>query len=255
MRELRISGLEGIPEVQPGDDLAALILEALARRDFGDRRRRSHQGAVVLVVAQKVVSKAEGRIVRLEDVRTSGRAEAWAQAHNRDPRIVELALLEAKRIVRMDRGVLIAETRHGFVCANAGVDTSNAPPGCAVLLPEDPDSSARSLQERLSSVLGIGVGVVISDTFGRPWRQGLTNVALGVAGLSPFVDYRGRKDMQGRVLHSSLLAAADELAAAAELVMGKTEAVPVVLIEGYEGPVTGGSGRDLIRPAAEDLFR
>lgn len=252
MRELRIAGLDGIPEVRPGDDLAALIVEALDRQGF---EARSGGSMSVFVVAQKVVSKAEGRIAILEEVQPSAQAAAWASMHDRDPRVVELVLREAKRIVRMARGVLIVETRHGFVCANGGVDTSNAPPGCAVLLPDDPDSSARCLQQRLGSRLGIAVGVVISDTFGRPWRQGLTNVALGVAGLSPFVDYRGRRDMQGRVLHSSVLAAADELAAAAELVMGKTEAVPVVLIEGYDGPVSGGSGRDLIRPAADDLFR
>lgn len=255
MRELRIAAVQGMPEVRPGDNLAELILDAIASHSLTTRPARSGSAIPVFVVAQKVVSKSEGRIVRLDAVNPSERATAWALRHNRDPRIVELALRESTRIVRMDRGILIVETRHGFICANAGVDTSNAPPGCAVLLPEDPDSSARSLRARLASALGIDVGVVISDTFGRPWRQGLTNVALGVAGLSPFVDYRGRTDMQGRVLLSSLLAVADELAAAAELVMGKTEAVPVVLIEGYEGPACRGSGRDLIRPAAEDLFR
>jgi coenzyme F420-0:L-glutamate ligase/coenzyme F420-1:gamma-L-glutamate ligase len=167
-----------------------------------------------------------------------------------------VVLREAKRIVRMDRGVLIVETRHGFVCANGGVDASNAPQGTVVLLPLDPDASAARLRSDLDKSLERPVAVIISDTFGRPWRQGLTNVALGVAGLSPFIDYRGQVDYYGRTLQATLLAVADELAAAAELVMGKTAGIPVAVIEGFRYPTDDdGSGRQLIRPPEDDLFR
>jgi coenzyme F420-0:L-glutamate ligase/coenzyme F420-1:gamma-L-glutamate ligase len=169
--------------------------------------------------------------------------------------MVEAVLRETKRVVRMDRGLLISETHHGFVCANAGVDASNAPMGTVVLLPEDPDRSARELRSDLEEALKVNLAVIISDTFGRPWRQGLTNVALGVAGLSPLTDYRGRVDFYGRTLRATVLAVADELAAAAELVMGKTLGIPVVVIEGFQYQPGAGSGRELIRSHEDDLFR
>jgi len=256
--EIRIRGLRGIPEVQPGTNLANEILSALrstgipARRDETSVERES---PIVFVVAQKVVSKSEGRLLRLDGVVPSPRAQAWASEHHKDPRMVEAVLQQARRIVRMDRGVLIVETCHGFICANAGVDASNAPSGTVVLLPGDPDQSSDRLRQELESALQRRVGVIISDTFGRPWRKGLTNVALGVSGLSPFIDYRGQVDSYGRSLRATVIAVADELAGAAELVMGKTAAIPVVVIEGFQCSCMEGSGRDLIRPPEEDLFR
>jgi coenzyme F420-0:L-glutamate ligase/coenzyme F420-1:gamma-L-glutamate ligase len=254
--EIRIRGLLGIPEVRPGDDLCKLICSALERR----RRTRSLsrppvEAGTIFVVAQKIVSKSEGRIAPLEDIVPSAQAADWAARHQKDPRMVEVALREAKRIVRMDRGILILETHHGFVCANAGVDASNAPKGTVILLPEDPDRSARQLWLEMQDKLHVPLGVIISDTFGRPWRQGLTNIALGVAGLSPFIDYRGRLDCSGRMLQATVLAAADELSGAAELVMGKNLGIPVALVEGFHYSIAEGHGRDLIRPPDEDLFR
>jgi len=243
--DLRIRGLRGIPEIHPRDDLCAKIVHVLDRAEPG----------AVFVVAQKVVSKSEGRIVSLQTVQPSAAASSWAAEHGRDPRVVEIVLRESRRILRMERGLIIAETRHGYVCANAGVDLSNAPPGSVVLLPEDPDESARRLRDALADRLGIPLAVIISDTFGRPWRMGLTNVALGVAGLDPLVDYRGQPDGCGRRLQATVLAVADELAAAAELVMGKNLAIPVAVIEGYEGPRGSRGAASLIRPAGEDIFR
>ncbi len=254
---LRIRGLEGIPEIHPGDNLCRLICAALDTRAVSTANPAAPvvaPGAVV-VVAQKIVSKSEGRIVQLEGVTPSVQAKEWASKYHKDARMVEVVLREARRIVRMDRGILIAETHHGFICANAGVDASNAPKGTLVLLPEDPDRSARQLRSGLQEKLGVPLGIIVSDTFGRPWRQGLTNVALGVAGLSPFIDYRGRPDFFGRTLQATVLAVADELAGAAELVMGKTLGIPVAIVEGFEYSVAEGSGSDLIRPPGEDLFR
>jgi coenzyme F420-0:L-glutamate ligase/coenzyme F420-1:gamma-L-glutamate ligase len=235
--------------VKPGDDLARLIVEALRAQKFhivpGD----------VFVIAQKIVSKAEGRIVRLDSIVPSERAIAWARDWDKDSRAIELVLRESKRIVRMERGVIIAETRHGFVCANAGVDLSNAEEGTAILLPDDPDESARALRRQLTAVFAADIGVVISDTFGRPWREGLVNVALGVAGIAPLIDYRGEKDASGKLLQATIIAAADELASAAELAMGKSDRVPVAIIRGVRTQTREGSGRDLIRPAEKDLFR
>jgi coenzyme F420-0:L-glutamate ligase/coenzyme F420-1:gamma-L-glutamate ligase len=246
--EIRVIGLAGLPEVRPGDDLPRLILAALERSGLpvaaGD----------VFVVTQKVVSKAEGRLVSLDEVTPSLLARRWAAAHDKDPRVVEVVLSQAARIVRMERGILIAETAHGFVCANAGVDASNVPPGTVSLLPEDPDASAERLRRDLVSGLGRPVGVVISDTFGRPWRRGLVNVAIGVAGLSPVVDHRGTRDGQGRPLRASVIAVADEMAGAAELAMGKTEGVPVALVQGATVVAGAGRARDLVRPREDDLF-
>jgi len=242
---IRIRGLRGIPEVSPGDDLVGLIAASSG----------TVQPPAVFVVAQKAVSKAEGRLVPLESVVPSGKAEAWAARHGKDARLVEVVFREARRIVRMEKGVLIAETSHGWICANAGVDSSNAPPGYVILLPADPDASARRLKAGLEARLSEPLAVIVSDTFGRPWRLGLANVAIGVSGLSPLIDYRGQRDSYGRELRSTVLAVADELAAAAELVMGKNLGIPVAVIEGYRYPPGEGSGSSLIRPREQDLFR
>lgn len=248
--ELTLIGLTGIPEIQTGDDLAALIVEAATRRGL------AFQPNDILVVTQKVVSKIEGRVVRLCDVTPSPASLGWAAYLDKDPRLVELILGEARRIVRMDHGLLLAETRHGFICANAGVDRSNLPgEESASLLPLDPDGSAEAIRNRIRALCGADVAIVISDTFGRPWRDGLTNVAIGVSGLVPLVDYRETTDDFDRPLKATRIAIADELAAAAELVMGKTERIPAVLIRGYR--YVGGEGRAsmLLRPPERDLFR
>jgi coenzyme F420-0:L-glutamate ligase / coenzyme F420-1:gamma-L-glutamate ligase len=246
---VQIIPVAGLPEVVCGDDLARLLVEA------AQRQRLVIKQGDVLVVAQKVVSKAEGRIVRLESVKPSEQAEQWAAKYQKDPRVIEIVLREASSIVRMERGVIIAKTRHGFVCANAGVDVSNVPSGTALLLPEDPDRSARTLQEQLARAFGVHVAVIISDTFGRPWREGLVNVALGVAGMAPLVDYRGRRDTHGKTLQATVIALADELAAAGGLVMGKLNRVPAAVLQGLATSLGSGSGRELIRPAERDLFR
>jgi coenzyme F420-0:L-glutamate ligase/coenzyme F420-1:gamma-L-glutamate ligase len=236
--------VEGLPEVGAGDDLAGLI----AAR-FGLR-----QGDTV-VVAQKVVSKAEGRVLRLSQVSPGARAAELAQRLGSDPRLVQVILDESVRVVRDER-VLIVETRHGFVCANAGVDHSNVPGDDAVcLLPVDPDASAQRLRDGLAELAGVEVGVIVADTFGRAWRMGIANIALGVAGIPAVVDLRGGHDDQGKELTATVIAIADELAAAAELVMGKTGRIPVAVVRGYTPPGPPGTGRDLIRPPDLDLFR
>lgn len=247
--ELRIVGLRGLPELRPGDDLAGLLAAAARRQGL---RPGSND---VLVVAQKAVSKAEGQVRALASVVPSARARAWARRFGKDARVVELVLAEAKRIVRMQRGVIIAETRHGFICANAGVDVSNAPLGSAILLPRDPDLSARLLRRRFGSRPEARPAVLISDSFGRPWREGLVNVALGVAGIPALRDYRGRPDRSGRRMEATQMAAADALAAAAELVMGKALGIPAALIRGVTVPGRASNGRALLRPRARDLFR
>lgn len=246
-RELRVFALAGIPEVEDGDDLAALIMAAAERAG-------GLEDADVLVVAQKVVSKAEGRVVRLADVVASERALELA-AGERDGRHVQVVLDESARIVRSRPPLLIAETRHGFVCASAGVDASNAKgAGTLVLLPLDPDASAARLRAGLRERSGCDVGVVVSDSFGRAWRQGTTDVALGVAGIEALRDLRGERDGAGYVLQGTQIAVADELAAAAELVLGKTSGCPVAVVRGLD--LRGeGSGRDLVMPPERDLFR
>jgi len=246
---IQIFPLSGLPEINPDDDLARLLAEALRAQRF------SLQPGDILVIAQKIVSKAEGRIVGLDSIIPSERAVEWAKAWDKDARAVELVLRESKRIVRMERGVIISETQHGFVCANAGIDLSNAPDGTAILLPLDPDASARALKAKLDPAFETNIGIIISDTFGRAWREGLINMALGVAGLAPLIDYRGQTDSGGKVLQATIIALADELASAAELVMGKSDRVPVAIIRGIRTPSQEGSGRDLIRPAERDLFR
>lgn len=245
MKRLELLGVEGMPEVKNGDDLAELIVPRIELR-AGD----------VVVVAQKAVSKAEGRTRHLDSVTASDEAVRLASGliAAPDPRIVQVVLDESVRILRSER-ILITETRHGFVCANSGVDHSNIPGSDVVtLLPEDPDASAAHLRDRFREMTGVAVGVIVSDTFGRPWRLGIVNVALGVAGMPPLLDLRGRIDDTGKKLQATVLAVADEVAAAAGLVMGKTSRTPVVVVRGLE--LEGdGRGRDLIRPAAEDLFR
>src|SRR5258705_4641323 len=249
MTQVQIFPSAGLPEISEGDDLAHLMVDLVHDSDIeiadGD----------VFVVAQKIVSKAEGRVVRLDSITPSEGARDWAREWAKDARVVELVLRESKRIVKMERGIIIAETVHGFVCANAGVDVSNAEDGTAVLLPENPDASARKLQAQLSAAFAIQVGVIISDTFGRAWREGLVNVALGVAGLAPLIDYRGQTDANGKLLQATIIAIADEIASAAELVMGKAERVPVTIVRGVRIKTRSGSGADLIRPAEKDLFR
>jgi coenzyme F420-0:L-glutamate ligase/coenzyme F420-1:gamma-L-glutamate ligase len=247
--ELRVIGVGGLPEVRPGDNLAALIAEAAAGQgtplEAGD----------IVVVTQKVVSKAEGRTVVLADVEAGPDAVRLAAETEKDPRLVELILRESRRIVRRAGPVLITETRHGFVCANAGIDASNVGLGIVSLLPEDPDRSAAAIRDGLREGTGLELPVVISDTFGRAWREGHTNVAVGLAGMALFADYVGRTDPHGYELRVSSLAVADELAAAAELVMGKLSGVPVAIVRGYKYPEGRGTARDMVRPPERDLFR
>ncbi len=245
MKGMLVLPVEGIPEVRPGDDVAAMILSAADLRS-GD----------VLVVTHKIVSKAEGRLVDLGAVEPSAFAKDFAARHGKDPRQIEVVLRESRRIVRMDRGIIISETRHGFVCANAGVDTSNVPGEDTVcLLPVDPDASAARLREAIAARTGLEVAVIISDSFGRPWREGITDVAVGVSGMRPLTDYRGQTDPHGYPLSASVLAVADELAAAAELVMGKTHGVPVAIVRNYAYDPAPGSARDLLMPPERDMFR
>jgi len=244
---VEIVPLEGIPELRDGDDLAGHLAGAATRCADGLR------DADVVVVAQKAVSKIEGRVVSLEDVAASDRARELAG--DGDPRRLEVILRESARVVRSRPPLLIAETRHGFVCASAGVDASNAGgPGTLVLLPLDPDASAARLRTGLRERTGADVGVIVSDSFGRAWRQGTTDVALGVAGLSPLLDLRGTVDGVGYELHATQIAVADELAGAAELVLGKTAGIPAAVIRGLD--LRGdGTGRDLVMPPERDLFR
>jgi coenzyme F420-0:L-glutamate ligase/coenzyme F420-1:gamma-L-glutamate ligase len=253
---LRVVPLPELPEVSPGDDLGRLAAEAwwaltVAEPDLGPR------AGDVLVVTQKVVSKAEGRIVHLGDVEPRPEATAFAQAWGKDARQVEVVLRESVDVLRMERGLIISRTRHGFVCANAGVDASNvAVDDTVTLLPEDPDSSAARIRERLAEELGVLVGIVVSDSFGRPWRRGITDVALGVAGFLPLQDLRGQPVATGRIMQVTVVAVADQLASAAELASGKTSRRPLVLIRGAELPSGEGSvQRDVVMTLDEDLFR
>ena len=246
--ELRLVALRGLPAVAPGDDLAALLLAAAAAQGLA-------LADGVLVVAQKIVSKAEGRLVRLADVEPSAEARRIAASDGKDPRHVEVVLRETARVVRHAHGVWIAETRHGFVCANAGVDLSNAPGAdTAVLLPVDPDDSARRLRDDLVAAGAGPLAVIVSDTFGRPWREGLVDVALGSAGLAPLADWRGLRDLAGRPLEVTAMALVDQLAAAAGLLMGKDAGRPAVWIAGL-APSGDGNVRDLLRDPSGDLFR
>ncbi len=239
---MNVFGVRGLPEIEPGADLARLIADASELED-GD----------VVVVAHKVVSKAEGRTVRLADVEPSDRAKAIGAED--DPRRIEVILGESARVVRLRPPLVISETRHGYVCASAGVDASNAPePETLVLLPLDPDASAAELRSRLRELTGRDVAVIVSDSFGRAWRQGTTDVAIGCAGLHPLLDLEGERDRVGYELHATVIAVADQIAGAAQLVMGKLDGIPAAIVRGLD--VAGeGSARDVVMPPERDLFR
>ncbi len=248
--ELRAIPITGIPEILPGDSAANAILKALARKKLklvpGD----------ILVVKHKIVSKAEARMVVLDLVRPAPAARRWAARYRLDTRVVHLALSQAKRVVRRKRGIIITETTHGLVCANSGVDVSNVDGGrCAVLLPEDPDRSARGIYRAIKQKLGVSVPVLITDSFGRPWREGLCEVAIGLAGMRPFRDFRGRRDPHGYRLRASLEAVADELACMAGLACGKLSRSPACIIRGFPYQVGQSGARSIVRPRGRDLFR
>lgn len=251
---LTIFALEGIPEVRPGDDLPALIVASVERTaDLNSLRADD-----VLVVTQKVVSKAEGAIVDLTQVTPRPEAIAFAERWDRDARQVEVVLREARRVVRMANGVIITETAHGFVCANGGVDASNLGPGSGsvvTLLPADPDASADRIRTAIRNALDVDIAVVISDSFGRPWRWGIVDVAIGVSGLAPLEDLRGTPDRDGRTMRSTVRAVADELASAAELALGKATGRPAAIVRGSGVSRSEGAIRDALIPAASDLFR
>ena len=249
--EIRAVGIEGLPEVRAGDDLAGQIIDAAAAQgapiEDGD----------VVVVTQKIVSKAEGRVMTIDEVEASPLAVAITEGHRRDPRHTEMILRESRRVVRMDRGVIISETYHGYICANAGIDASNIPGDNAIcLLPVDPDASARRIRDAIRQRLGVDAAVLVSDTFGRPWRNGAINVSIGVAGFNPVVSYVGEFDPHGNELHTTTIAVADELAATAELVTGKLLGVPVALIKGYPYErMEDANSRAIVRDPDKDLFR
>jgi coenzyme F420-0:L-glutamate ligase/coenzyme F420-1:gamma-L-glutamate ligase len=247
VKGIELIPVEGFPEVRPGDDLAGMVAGAV---------QGSLRSGDVLVVTHKIMSKAEGRLVDLNTVEPSALAKEYAARWGKDPRQIEIVFRESRRVVRMDRGVVISETRHGFVCANAGVDASNVPGEDTVcLLPVDPDRSAARLREALRRRLGVEVAVVVSDSFGRAWRFGITDVAIGVSGMDPLADYRGQNDPHGYPMEASVLAVADEIAAAAELVMGKTDGIPIAIVRGYAYGKDAGTGRDLLMPPERDMFR
>jgi coenzyme F420-0:L-glutamate ligase/coenzyme F420-1:gamma-L-glutamate ligase len=247
---IQILPVRGLPEIEEGMPLGSLLIEALRQEQLAPAN------GDILVVTHKIVAKAEGAVVDLRTVEPSALAVQFAQRWQKDPRQVEVVLRQSVRIVRMDRGVLIAETAQGLICANAGVDQSNMRREEIVcILPRDPDASAARIRAEVQSAAGVDVGVVVSDTFGRPWREGLTNIAIGVAGLSPLRDYVGMPDPNGRVLRVTRLAVADELAGAAELVMGKLDRVPAALIRGYPFDPAPGSAQALVRRPELDMFR
>jgi coenzyme F420-0:L-glutamate ligase/coenzyme F420-1:gamma-L-glutamate ligase len=250
LAEVRIIGLHHIPEVKPDDDLATLIIEAAQASGI------SLAAGDVLVVTHKVVSKAENALIDLRTVEPSDLARRFGEAWDKDPRYIEVVLRESTRILRMERGLIISRTHHGLTCANAAVDASNVSGGEIVsLLPRNPDASAAALREAFQQRLGLELAVIITDSFGRPWRTGITNVAIGVAGMFPLADYRGQPDDFGRTMSASVLAVADEIAGAAELVSGKISRCPVVIVRGYDYPRGEGSADDLIMPDNVDLFR
>ena len=244
-----VIGIEGIGDVQPGDDIARLVLDAAARQ------QTPIMGGDVVVLSQKVVSKAEGRLLRLSEVRPSTMATTFARELGRDPRLIEVILSESRRVVRMDRGVLVTETRHGWVCANAGVDQSNVNADMVALLPEDPDRSARAFRDAVRTHARAEIHVIVADTFGRPWREGLVNIAIGVAGFAPLRSYLGERDPAGRPLQATILAIADELAAAAEPVMGKLDRIPAAIVRGLPLAPSEEGSKALLRDPARDLFR
>lgn len=249
LREIRVLGLT-LPEVEEGDDIGRLIVEACRRYGV------SLEEDDIVVVTHKIVSKAEGCIVDLSKVEPSVFSENICVELGKDPRHIEVILRQARRIVKMRGSHLITETLHGFVCANSAVDLSNVSGGDKlVTLPEDPDASAERIRNRIKELTGVDVAVVVTDTFGRPWRRGLTDVAVGVSGMKPLLDYRGLKDPYGYELKATVMAVADEVASAAELVMGKTDGIPVAVVKGVRYEKGEGSARELVRPLEEDLFR
>ena len=246
---LQVIVVPGLPEIRKGDDVSRLIIQAARQAKI------SFQSGDVLVIAQKIVSKAEDRVIDLGEIEPSPKAVRFATKLKKDPRLIEVILRESRRIVR-SHPVLISETHHGFVCANAGVDHSNVPGEDVItLLPRDPDASARRIAAAVQQATGKKLAVIVSDTFGRPWRLGLTNVAIGAAGVPVLRDLRGTRDRNAKPLQATILAVADELAAAAGLLMGKSEGVPVVIIRGYRYSPTSEPATRIIRPAHEDLFR
>ncbi len=249
MQRIEVAPLLGIPEVKKGDDLVALIVGALGRTGL-----KAKDGDV-FVVKQKIVSKAEGRVIALGDVAPGTRARALAKDQGKDPRLVELILRESVRVVRAGHGVIITETRHGFVCANSGIDQSNVGKGWAVLLPLDPDRSARRIRKGLEDSTGRRLAVIVTDTFGRPWRRGQTDVAIGCSGISPLLPYAGSKDKYGYRLRVTEPAVVDELAGAAELVTGKLLGVPVALVRGVRYAASQDGAKSLVIPPDRDLFR
>ncbi len=247
---MTLTAIEGIPLIAAGDDLAALIFAAASRQALG------FEPGDIVAVCQKIVSKSEGRTRELAEIEPSALAHNFAAQFDKDARAVELVLREARRIIRMERGVLIVETGPGWVCANAGMDESNSmADGRAILLPLDPDASAARIRSGLQKLAGVDLAVLITDTFGRPWREGQTEVCLGISGMNPILDLRGSRDMGGRELHHTVLAIADELAAAAGLLMRKDAGLPAVLIRGYRYQANAGDARALIRAPETDLFR
>jgi coenzyme F420-0:L-glutamate ligase/coenzyme F420-1:gamma-L-glutamate ligase len=250
LTQLTITAVNGLPEIRPGDDLARLIRDAVrAQRD-------EIQDGDIVVIAQKIVSKSEGRIVHLSDVTPGARALEMAEESGKDARQIEVVLSESAKIVRWERGILICETRHGFICANAGVDRSNAGArDTVVLLPVDPDASAARLRDAFGAKSGATVAVVVTDTFGRAWREGHTNVAIGIAGLPALKRYVGQRDPEGYELRVTEIAVADEIAGAAELVMGKLDRCPVALVRGFTLDEPAETAREYVRPAGRDLFR
>ena len=248
--DLRIIPIELDSEIRPGDSLTEKFLQAFKRQ------RLSLGKGDILIVKHKVLSKAEGQIVKLDTIKPSASSRASARKHGLDARVTELAIFQAKRIVRRKRGVLITETKHGLICANSGVDVSNVDGGnTALLLPDDPDASAARIHRELKRRLRLLIPVIITDSFGRPWREGLTEVAIGIAGMKAMRDYRGERDSHQYKLQSSVEAVADELACAAGLVCGKLNRTPACIVRGFHYQAGRGSARDLIRPAASDLFR
>lgn len=249
VKRLEVIGLEGIGAVREGDSVGQLICEACSRAGM------TLQAEDVLVVAHKIVSKAEGRIVRLEDIQPTPRAAELSRQLDKDPALVEIVLRESRRIIRTGGKTIIVETQHGFICANAGVDLSNVGIGYVALLPKDPDASARRIRQEIRNRAGIEPALIISDSFGRPWRLGTVDVSVGVSGLKPLKDERGNCDRYGYELRASVAAIADQIASAAELVMGKTDGIPAVIVRGCKIEKEEGTVRDLLRPEREDLFR
>ena len=231
-------------EIESGDNLVDLILESFEIND-GD----------VLVFSQKIISKNEGRILSLSSVNPSLLADGIASSYGKDPRLVELILSESKKIVRMENGIIIVKTKHGFVCANAGIDESNVQDGYATLLPKDPDKSASLLKERIEQKTGKNISVIISDTFGRPFRLGQTDVAIGIAGIEPILDYNGKPDTFGKIMQVTAIAVADEICSASELVMGKVEKCPIVIVRNYSYNFSNAKIQKLLRSEHDDLFR